>query len=190
MRIMPPYVTLSLAALLLAAQPVFAGQDALEASNAAAHKVGDLEQQLKKLDLNSAFSAAALTSAERRAQGGATLDRLRSLTAQRRAAARPQSAEGQRVHDELHAARISVAAAGETVLAWAAAQQGSIRLENNRIRMQSPAQQKQFNDLFAVLEAAMARHDKAVDASEAYRKAHMGRLVPDKIPAQGKPTRF
>lgn len=190
MSIVSPCMILSLAGVLVAAQPAFADQASLEASNAAAHKIGDLEQQLKKLDLNAVFTAAALTSDARRAQGRLTLERLRSLTAQRRAAARPQSPEGQRVHDELHAARINVADAGEAVLAWAAEQQGSMRLENSRLRMQSPAQQRQFNELFALLEAAMARHDKAVDASEAYRKANMGRLVPQHIPAQGKPTRF
>lgn len=189
MSIMQRYVILSLAGVLLAA-PAWASEAALEASNAAARSVGDLEQQLKKLDLNAAFTAAALTSAERIAQSRTALDRLRSLTAQRRAAARPQSPQGQRVYDELHAARLHVADTGEAVLAWAAVQQGTMRLENSRLRMQSPAQQRQFNELFALLEAAMARHDKAVDASEAYRKATMGRLVPQKIPAQGKPTRF
>lgn len=214
MLIKQRYLFAPLVSVLLLAQPAAAQSAAgraLDLNNATALQVGSLEQQLQKLDLKSAFTAAALTSAERITQGQATMVRLRALTAQRHDIARrhaneiaalkanaPQAfsgidtqlTEGRKVHDELHAARIEVADAGDAVLAWARAQQGSIRLELNRLRMQSPEQQRQFNDLFAVLEAAMVRHDKAVDASEAYRKAHQGRLNRAPIPAQGKPTRF
>lgn len=182
----------------------------LELNNAAALKLASLERELQQIQLGPVFTAAALTSPARVAQGQATIERLRSLTARRSEIARAHAAElvplrraapealaaidnylshGQRVHEQLHTARIDVADQADDVLAWAAAQGDSIRVEHNRVRMSAPEQQQRFNELFARLEGAMASHDKAVDASEAFRKANQGRLNGQPIPPQGKPTR-
>lgn len=183
---------------------------ALDLNNTAALRLAGLERELQQIQLAPVFTAAALTSPTRVAEGKATIVRLRKLTAQRGDVARAHAAEiaslrqqapaalagidsylteSQRVHDELHAARTDVADRADEVLAWASEQGSTIELEHKRIRMKSPEQKQRYDALFARLDAAMVRHDKAVDASEAFRKANQGRLNAMPIPAQGKPTR-
>ena len=198
------------AAAAASAKPAAPAVRALDINNAAALKLAALERELQQLALAPVFTAEALTSPARLAHGKAVIVRLRSLTARRSDVARSHAAEiaalraaspgalagvdgylmdSQRVHDELHAARTEVADRADAVLTWAAAQGKSIRAENRRIRMDSPEQQQRYDALFAPLEQAMARHEKAVNASEAHRKANQGRMNAQPIPAQGKPTR-
>lgn len=212
-----PYRAIALAFMLLPltaaaapAQLAAPAVRALDINNAAALRLAALERELQHIALAPVFTAEALTSAARLAQGRATLARLRSLTAQRSDVARSHAAEiaalraaspgalagvdsylvdSQRVHDELHAARTEVADRADEVLLWAAEQGNAIRAEGKRIRMNSPQQQQRYNALFASLEKALARHEKAVDASEAHRKANQGRMNAQPIPAQGKPVR-
>ncbi len=193
-----------------AAKPTPQAIRALDLNNAAALKLAGLEREFAQIKLAPVFTAAALTSPARVAEGRATIARLRALSAQRAEVSRAHAADigalrktapgalsgidsyleqSQRVHDELHAARSEVADQADAVLAWATEQGATIRVENNRMRMSTPEQQQRFDALFARLDSAMARHDKAVDASEAFRKANQGRMNAQPIPPQGKPTR-
>lgn len=186
------------------AAPAAPPQRALEVNNSAASRIAELERELQKIALAPVFEAAALTSPDRVLQGQATIARLRELTTQRRELARRHAADlaslqrrgarspgvddylaqARRVHDELHEARAEVADAADAVLLWAKEQGTTIRTEHGRIKMSSLEQQAQFNALFARLEAGMTRHERAVDASEAHRKAYLGRLRHQPVPSQ------
>ena len=185
------FMLIPLAAVAAPAKPAAPALRALDINNSAALKLAALERELQDIALAPVFTAEALTSPTRLAQGRATLARLRSLTVQRSEVARSHAAEiaalraaspaalagvdsyliaSQRVHEELHAARTEVADRADEVLMWAAAQGNSIRAEGKRIRM-TPQQQQRYNALFAPLEKAMARHEKAVDAEDTQRVA-------------------
>lgn len=206
-----PVVALLIAAAALAphgtqaASPRSAHVRALDASNAAALQLAEIERQIQQLQLTPAFTAAALSSPIRIKEGQALVARLRDLSARRSAIAASQGAkiaalrkaepaalqgidsyltQGAHVHQQLHTARLEVADAADAVLAWAAEQGGTMRAENGRLRMETPEQQQHFNQLFARLEAGLAQHEHAVDASERYRKANQGRLQRQPIPSQ------
>ncbi|QYF91657.1 hypothetical protein KY495_12655 [Massilia sp. PAMC28688] len=211
LKIRPAYTS---AVMLLAALPALPAAQAqassapvraLEINNTAALKLADIERQIQQLQLAPAFTAAALSSPARIKEGQALVARLRDLSARRSAIAGSQAsaisalrqsapgawqgidsylAQGAQVHQQLHTARAEVADAADAVLAWAGEQGAALRAENGRLRMDSPAQQQRFDQLFARLEAAMAQHERAVDASERYRKANQGRLQRQPIPSQ------
>lgn len=183
---------------------------ALDMNNALASKVGALERQFQEVKLNSAFTAASLTSAQGISHGRATLDRLRGLTAQRMAlvqahfdaleqlrASSGGSLAGveaylekaRLAHQLLHGARADLVSDAATLLDWAEAEHGHMQLENGGIRFSTPALQGEFNDLFARLDRTLKRHETAVDQFEAFRKANQGRFLQQPIPAQGKPVR-
>jgi hypothetical protein len=169
----------------------------IELQRSASAKDAEYKQRFSALSIPDVLLPARLVTPEGRASGRATLQQFRALIAERAALRQDASARMQQLiaampdadlrnsvragvnasHNEsakwaedMDQAQLQLADAYDAILDWCEGEGKRLKVENDRLRLSTPAQQTQLQSLLAALQAAATREHDTVARMQALQR--------------------
>lgn len=160
-----------------------------ELQRGVAAKDAEWRQRFGNLSIDNVLLPHKLVTPEGRASGKATLKQFRALIAERAARRKDSSIKLQKLivaipsegvrdsaragvnahheasvksADEMDQAQLQLADAYDAILNWCEGEGKSLTVQENQLRLSTPAQQHQLDSLLSILDAAEKREDETV----------------------------
>lgn len=168
-------------------------RQATELQRGVSAKDAEWRQRFGSLSIDNVLLPPKLVTPEGRASGKATLKQFRALVAERAARRKDSSIKlqqliaaipnedvrnsaraGVNAHheesvksaEEMDQAQLQLADAYEAIINWCEGEGKSLRVQENQLRLSTPAQQNQLNSLLSTLDSAVKREDETVSRVE------------------------